>query len=194
MSKNLRYLIPLIIFAVVAAFLYKGLSLNPREVPSPFINKPAPDFSLQKLHSMSEQFSNKDMQGKVWLLNVWASWCVACRQEHPLLVQMARRGLVPIYGLNYKDAPSQAKQWLKQHGNPYELSVVDYEGKVGIDYGVYGVPETFVIDKRGIIRHKVIGPISPNTLQNCVMPLVQILEQEDPQVVPTEYKGVEACA
>ena len=194
MSRNIRFLLPLIIFIVVAGFLYKGLSLNPREVPSPFINKPAPDFSLQKLDNMSEQFSNKDMLGKVWLLNVWASWCVACRQEHPLLVQMARRGDVPIYGLNYKDAPTQARQWLKQHGDPYVLSAVDYQGNVGIDYGVYGVPETFVIDKRGIIRHKVIGPISFNVLNECVMPLVKVLEQEDPQIVPTEYKGVEGCA
>ena len=194
MSRNIRFILPLIIFIVVAGFLYKGLSLNPREVPSPFINKPAPDFSLQKLANMSEQFSNKDMLGKVWLLNVWASWCVACRQEHPLLVQMARRGDVPIYGLNYKDAPTQARQWLKQHGDPYVLSAVDYQGNVGIDYGVYGVPETFVIDKRGIIRHKVIGPISFNILNECVMPLVKVLEQEDPQVVPTEYKGVEGCA
>lgn len=194
MSRNIRFLIPLIIFIVVAGFLYKGLSLNPREVPSPFINKPAPDFSLQKLDNMSEQFSNKDMLGKVWLLNVWASWCVACRQEHPLLVQMARRGTVPIYGLNYKDAPTQARQWLKQHGDPYVLSAVDYQGNVGIDYGVYGVPETFVIDKRGIIRHKVIGPVSFNILNECVMPLVKVLEQEDPQVTPAEYKGVEGCA
>jgi cytochrome c biogenesis protein CcmG/thiol:disulfide interchange protein DsbE len=194
MSRNIRFLLPLVIFIVVAAFLYKGLSLNPREVPSPFINKPAPDFSLQKLDNMSEQFSNKDMLGKVWLLNVWASWCVACRQEHPLLVQMARRGQVPIYGLNYKDAPTQARQWLKQHGDPYVLSAVDYQGNVGIDYGVYGVPETFVIDKRGIIRHKVIGPISSGILNECVMPLVKVLEQEDPQVMPVEYKGVEGCA
>jgi cytochrome c biogenesis protein CcmG/thiol:disulfide interchange protein DsbE len=194
MSRNIRFLLPLIIFIVVAAFLYKGLSLNPREVPSPFINKPAPDFALQKLDNMSEQFSNKDMLGKVWLLNVWASWCVACRQEHPLLVQMARRGAVPIYGLNYKDAPTQARQWLKQHGDPYELSAVDYQGNVGIDYGVYGVPETFVIDKRGIIRHKVIGPITSGILNQCVMPLVKMLEQEDPQVTPVEYKGVEGCA
>lgn len=194
MAKNLRYLIPLIIFIVLAGFLYRGLSLKPREVPSPYINKPAPDFRLQNLHNMSEQFSNQDMKGKVWLLNVWASWCVACRQEHPLLVQMARKGDVPIYGLNYKDAPTQARQWLKQHGNPYELSVVDYEGKVGIDYGVYGVPETFVIDKRGVIRHKVIGPISNTVLRDCVMPMVSILEQEDEQVVPTEYKEIKACA
>lgn len=193
MSRNLRYLLPLIIFIVVSGFLYKGLFLDPHRVPSPFINKPAPDFTLQKLENMSEQFSNKEMLGKVWLLNVWASWCVACRQEHPVLIQMARQRDVPIYGLNYKDAPSAAKQWLKQRGNPYELNAVDYKGDVGINYGVYGVPETFIIDKRGIIRHKVIGPITQEILHECVIPLVKILDGEDPQVTPTEYKGVKAC-
>jgi len=105
-----RYIVPLVIFIVLAGFLFVGLGLNPREVPSPFINKPAPDFQLQKLDSMNEIFSNKEMLGKVWLLNVWASWCVACRQEHPILVEMARKGDVPIYGLNYKDAPTQARR------------------------------------------------------------------------------------
>ena len=174
-----RYLVPLIIFIVLAGFLYAGLSLKPREVPSPFINKPAPEFQLQKLNSMNELFSNKDMMGKVWLLNVWASWCVACRQEHPVLVEMARRGEVPIYGLNYKDAPTNARRWLEQHGDPYVLSAVDYQGKVGIDYGVYGVPETFIIDKQGVIRHKVIGPISYQELQKCVMPVVNELNKRD---------------
>lgn len=174
-----RYLVPLIIFVVLAGFLYVGLGLKPREVPSPFIDKPAPNFQLQKLHSMNELFSNNDMKGKVWLLNVWASWCVACRQEHPVLVEMARRGEVPIYGLNYKDAPTKARRWLEEHGNPYKLSAVDYEGKVGIDYGVYGVPETFIIDKQGVIRHKVIGPISYPELQNCVMPVVNELKKRD---------------
>lgn len=174
----LKYLTPLIIFLVIGGFLFKGLYLNPREVPSPFINKPAPDFSLQQLHEADKTFSNKDMLGKVWLLNVWASWCVACRQEHPLLVQMKRMGEIPLYGLNYKDAPSAAKGWLQQHGNPYELSIVDYEGKVGIDYGVYGVPETFVIDKKGIIRHKVIGPLDVKELREVVMPLFKELQGE----------------
>lgn len=174
-----RYMVPLIIFIVLAGFLYTGLSLKPREVPSPFINKPAPEFQLQNLHSMNELFSNNDMKGKVWLLNVWASWCVACRQEHPVLIEMARRDEVPIYGLNYKDAPTNARRWLDQHGDPYKLSAVDYEGKVGIDYGVYGVPETFIIDKQGVIRHKVIGPVSVQELQNCVMPVVNELKKRD---------------
>jgi len=174
-----RYLVPLIIFIVLAGFLFVGLNLNPREVPSPFINKPAPDFQLQKLDAMNELFSNKDMQGKVWLLNVWASWCVACRQEHPVLVDMSRRGEVPIYGLNYKDSPNNAKRWLSEHGDPYVVSPVDYQGKVGIDYGVYGVPETFIIDKQGVIRHKVIGPISYKELKDCVMPVVNELNKHD---------------
>lgn len=174
----LKYLAPLAIFLVLAGFLYKGLSLKPHEVPSPFINKPAPDFALQKLDDMSTKFSNKEMLGKVWLLNVWASWCVACRAEHPLLVQMAREGTIPVYGLNYKDLPSNAKAWLDEHGDPYVLSAVDYEGKVGIDYGVYGVPETFIIDKKGVIRHKVIGPLTADELQNKVAPLVKELESE----------------
>lgn len=174
-----RYLVPLVIFIVLTGFLYVGLNLNPREVPSPFINKPAPDFQLQKLDSMNELFSNKDMLGKVWLLNVWASWCVACRQEHPVLVDVARRGDLPVYGLNYKDAPSAARRWLEEHGDPYQLSVVDYQGNVGIDYGVYGVPETFIIDKQGVIRHKVIGPISYQELQNCIKPLYNELTKRD---------------
>lgn len=173
-----KYYMPLALVLVVAGFLYKGLSLKPHEIPSPFINKPAPDFNLQQLYSMEEHFSNKDMLGKVWLLNVWASWCVACRQEHPLLVQISRSKEIPLYGLNYKDAPTDARRLLDQHGNPYVVSIVDYDGKVGIDYGVYGVPETFVIDKKGIIRHKVIGPLTRSELQDVVKPLVKELEGE----------------
>lgn len=186
-----RYLVPLIVFIVVAGFLFVGLGLNPREVPSPFINKPAPEFTLQKLHEPETTFSSKEMLGKVWILNVWASWCVACRSEHPLLVQLGRSKLVPLYGLNYKDVPSEAKNWLRQLGDAYEASLIDYEGKVGIDYGVYGVPETFVIDKQGIIRHKVIGPVTPTSLDGCVLPLVKKLQEAPAQTVVTrdEIKG-----
>lgn len=187
----LRYIVPLVLFLVIAGFLLIGLDLNPREVPSPFIDKPAPAFSLQKLHEPQARFGTEDMRGKVWLLNVWASWCVACRSEHPLLVQLSRANLVPIYGLNYKDVPSDAKQWLQQLGNPYIASMVDYEGKVGIDYGVYGVPETFVIDKQGVIRHKVIGPVTPAALDNCVLPLVKKMQQAPATqvVLRTEVEG-----
>jgi cytochrome c biogenesis protein CcmG/thiol:disulfide interchange protein DsbE len=189
-----RYLVPLFIVLFIGVFLFVGLGLNPREVPSQFINKPAPEFSLQKLHNMSETFSKQDMQGKVWMLNVWASWCVACRQEHPVLVNMARRGEVPLYGLNYKDAPSQARGWLDQHGDPYLLSIVDYEGKVGIDYGVYGVPESFIIDKQGVIRHKVTGPLTTTELKKCVLPIVRELKQTEQANVAVISELRKQCA
>ena len=189
----LRFIVPLVAFLVVSVFLYVGLDLKPREVPSPFIDKPAPTFSLQKLHDPEAYFSTQDMIGKVWLLNVWASWCAACRSEHPLLVQLSRADIVPIYGLDYKDVPSDGKRWLNELGNPYLASLIDYEGKIGIDYGVYGVPETFVIDKQGVIRHKVIGPLTPSALDKCVLPLVKKLQQATAQQVVTRVE-VEGCA
>jgi len=173
----MRFAVPLIVFVVIVGFLWVGLGLNPREVPSPLIDKPAPDFTLRQLHDPEKSFSNKDMLGKAWMLNVWASWCVACRQEHPLLVQMSRAKLFPVVGLNYKDTAADANRWLMEGGDPYVLSAMDMKGDVGIDYGVYGVPESFIIDKQGIIRHKVIGPLGPAELQNCVRPLIRELEQ-----------------
>lgn len=176
--KNLKYYIPLIVVVSLGFLFWVGLGGKPRHVPSQFINQPAPNFNLQNLHQMQERISNNDLKGKVWLLNVWASWCVACRQEHPVLVDMARAGEVPLYGLNHKDRPSDAKAWLNQHGDPYKLSLVDYDGTTGIDYGVYGVPETFIIDKQGVIRHKVTGPLSYQELSKCVMPVVKHLQQD----------------
>ena len=172
-----RFLLPLGIFIVLVGFLAIGLNLNPREVPSPLINKPAPAFELPQLHKPEATFSPKDMQGKVWLLNVWASWCVSCRQEHPLLVELAKSGLVPIYGLNYKDPRDDAMRWLKQFGDPYVLSIIDAEGRIGIDYGVYGVPETYVIDKAGVIRLKQIGPVTQDALEKTILPLVAELSK-----------------
>lgn len=174
----MRYLIPLFAFIVLAAFLLVGLTLNPRQVPSPLIDKPAPIFQLNHLHEPDRLMSSKDNLGKVWLLNVWASWCVACRDEHPLLVQLANSGIVPIYGLNYKDERTTALQWLKRYGDPYMISIVDPDGKVGIDYGVYGVPETYVIDKKGIIRHKQIGPVTVDSLQKTIIPLIIELQKQ----------------
>ncbi len=174
----MRYLMPLIVFMVLAVFLFAGLSLNPRQVPSPLIDKPAPEFELSQLHEPEKILSSKDNMGKVWLLNVWASWCVACRDEHPLLVQLANSGLVPVYGLNYKDESATAMQWLRQYGDPYEVSVVDPEGRVGIDYGVYGVPETYVIDKQGIIRHKQIGPVTVKSMEETIIPLIIELQRQ----------------
>lgn len=171
-----RYLIPLGIFIVLLIFLGMGLRLNPHEVPSPLIGKPAPDFMLSQVADAGQQMSRRDLLGKVTLLNVWASWCVACRHEHPLLVDLANSGQVAIYGLNYKDRREDAVRWLAQFGNPYEVSAFDVEGDVGLDYGVYGVPETYIIDREGIIRHKVIGPLTVETLNEEVLPLIRELQ------------------
>jgi len=173
--KALRFAIPLAVFVALAAFLAVGLTRDPREVPSPFIGKPAPDFKLTQLADEKLAFAPEDMKGKVWLLNVWASWCVSCRVEHPLLVEMSKKNVVPIVGLNYKDGRGEGMQWLQRFGNPYSLSAFDADGKVGIDYGVYGVPETFVIDKKGVIRYKQIGPITPEALEKTLLPLIREL-------------------
>lgn len=174
----MRYLMPLAIFMVLAVFLLVGLTLNPRQVPSPLIDKPAPKFQLNQLHEPDKIMSSEDNLGKVWMLNVWASWCVACRDEHPLLVQLANSGIIPIYGLNYKDERNTALQWLKRYGDPYAISIVDTDGKVGINYGVYGVPETYVIDKQGIIRHKQIGPVTVDSLEKTILPLIKELQKQ----------------
>ncbi|WP_374691126.1 DsbE family thiol:disulfide interchange protein [Accumulibacter sp.] len=187
-----RFLWPLIGFGVLVVLLAVGLNLNPRDVPSPLVGKPAPAFALARLDAPERQFSPKEMLGKVWLLNVWASWCVSCRQEHPVLVELAKRQSVPLVGLNYKevrgdgaidssklDAASEKRMvieraggWLARHGDPYALSVLDIDGRVGIDYGVYGVPETYVIDKAGIIRMKHTGPVTPDILAGKILPLL----------------------
>ncbi|MGE5491456.1 MAG: DsbE family thiol:disulfide interchange protein [Actinomycetota bacterium] len=187
-----RFLWPLLGFIALVVLLAVGLNLNPREVPSPLVGKPAPAFNLPVLATPTKTFGPKDMEGKVWLLNVWSSWCVSCRQEHPVLVEFSKRASVPLVGLNYKEvrgdgeidmakvapedekklAIQRADQWLNQHGNPYTLSVLDLDGRVGIDYGVYGVPETYVIDKAGTIRMKHIGPITPDVLGGKILPLI----------------------
>ena len=172
-----RFILPLGIFAVILVFLGVGLRLNPREIPSPFIGKPAPAFKLTQLHDPDKMITTQDMLGKVWLLNVWASWCVSCRQEHPVLMSFAKTGTVPIVGLNYKDARDDGKGWLAQFGNPYVTSAFDSDGRVGIDYGVYGVPETFVIDKRGVIRMKYTGPLTQEIIGQKLIPLIQELNR-----------------
>jgi cytochrome c biogenesis protein CcmG/thiol:disulfide interchange protein DsbE len=169
--------LPLGIFSALVILLGVGLTLNPREVPSPLIGKPAPHFELPQLHAPDKTFSAKDMLGKVWLLNVWASWCVACREEHPVLLDLAKSGVVPIYGLNYKDERKDGVAWLQRLGDPYQLSAYDIKGGVGIDYGVYGVPETYVIDKRGVIRYKKIGVVTPEILKQKILPLINELNR-----------------
>jgi len=170
--RLVKYGVPLVLFVALAVFLAVGLTRDPREVPSPFIDKPAPAFTLEALHEPKQPFSPEQMKGKVWLLNVWASWCVSCRVEHPLLVEMSKRNDVPIVGLDYKDERGAGLQWLSKMGNPYVVSAFDFEGKVGIDYGVYGVPETFVIDKAGVIRRKFVGPVTAQTVRDEIVPLV----------------------
>jgi cytochrome c biogenesis protein CcmG/thiol:disulfide interchange protein DsbE len=167
---------PFVVFVALAIFLYIGLGLNPHEVPSPLINKPAPAFTLPQLHDTTKRFSSQDMKGQVWLLNVWASWCVSCREEHPVLMVLSRKNIVPIYGLDYKDKNEDGEAWLRNGGNPYTLVATDADGRVGIDYGVYGVPETYVIDKQGVIRYKQIGAITHENLQNKILPLIAELQ------------------
>ena len=172
----MRFLIPLVVFVVLVGFLYKGLALDPSEVPTPLLNKPAPAFKLQELQNASQTLSPADLRGKVWLLNVWASWCVSCREEHPVLLRYSKTGEVPIYGLDYKDTREDAMRWLQQLGNPYVNVGFDTDGQVGIDYGVYGVPETYVIDRQGVIRHKHIGPITDAVWRDEIMPIVRKLK------------------
>ncbi len=169
--------IPFAIFVVLVAFLAIGLKLNPREVPSPLFGKPAPAFSAPRLHAPEKTLSNVDMLGKVWMLNVWASWCVACRVEHPVLMNFAKTNTLPIIGLDYKDTAVDGTKWLAQHGDPYETSITDPDGRIGINFGVYGVPETFIIDKAGVIRHKHIGPVTDTALKDTIVPLVRELQK-----------------
>lgn len=172
-----RFVIPLVLFVVLVVFLAIGLRRDPREIPSPLINKPAPSFQLAQLKDPGKTFSADEMKGKVWLLNVWASWCFSCREEHPYLLQYARTGNIPIYGLNSKDKREDALGWLAELGDPYVLSVSDLDGRVGIDYGVYGAPETYLIDRGGVIRFKYVGPITPDIWEKQILPLAKELNQ-----------------
>jgi cytochrome c biogenesis protein CcmG/thiol:disulfide interchange protein DsbE len=174
----LRYLIPLVIFVVLAIFLAIGLTRDPHELKSVLINKPAPAFRVPQLKAADKTISNEDMRGKVWLLNVWASWCVACREEHPYLIEYAKSGVVPIYGLNYKDRREEALATLDELGDPYITSAVDLDGRVGIDFGVYGAPETYVIDQGGTIRFKYVGPMMPDVWKEKILPVVQELNRQ----------------
>jgi len=172
-----KFLIPLLLFVVLVIFLAVGLNRNPQELPSPLINKQAPAFEIPQLAEANKTFSPASMKGQVWILNVWASWCVACREEHPVLVELAKSQVAPVIGLDYKDKREDALAMLTRQGNPYLLSAFDGNGRVGIDYGVYGVPETYVIDKAGIIRFKHIGPLTMQLLNQKIFPLVSELKK-----------------
>ena len=171
-------LIPFALFVILLILLGVGLRLDPREVPSPLVGKPAPDFRLPTLQDPHVFLSKQSLLGKVYLLNVWASWCTSCRQEHPLLVEVAHAHAIDLYGLDYKDRREDALQWLTEFGNPYQSVAVDEDGRVGIDYGVYGVPESYLIDKKGVIRYKYIGPITPEKLETQLLPFVKQLAAE----------------
>jgi cytochrome c biogenesis protein CcmG, thiol:disulfide interchange protein DsbE len=175
--RSLKYLIPVALFLVLVAFLLMGLGRDPREIPSPLIGKPAPAFRLPLLQQPAQAFTPAEMRGQVWLLNVWASWCVPCLVEHPVLLQLARDKSVPIVGFNYKDAPADATAWLGKHGDPFMTVVADRSGRAALDYGVYGVPETFLIDKAGNIRFKHVGPLTPEVVARRLLPLVRELSQ-----------------
>ena len=174
----MRFIIPLVLFLILSVFLYKGLGRDTREVPSPLIGKPAPAFSLPTLQEPGKQFSPKEMLGRVWLLNVWASWCEACKDEHPILMQFATEKVLPIVGVDYKDKRDDGIGTLKKAGDPYNLVISDADGKVGFDYGVYGVPETYVIDKTGVIKFKLIGPVTAQNLRDTLMPLISELQSK----------------
>lgn len=170
-SRAIRFLLPLAVFLAIAFFLWRGLALNPREVPSPLIGKPAPAFEVPLLGDESKRLSSAGLHGQVYLLNVWGSWCVSCRDEHPVLVQLAKQRRIPIYGLNWKDKREDAMAWLARFGDPYVGSGVDRDGKVAIDFGVYGAPETYLIDRAGVIRFKYTGPLTWQVIEEKVMPL-----------------------
>ncbi len=175
-----RYLIPLALFVLIAVFLGIGLKLDPKEVPSPLIGKPAPAFELPSLENPEKTVSTADFKGKIWLFNVWATWCVSCRAEHETLVEFSRQNVLPIVGLNYKDDADAAKQWLATLGNPYIVNAFDKKGRVGIDWGVYGTPETYLIDQQGIIRFKQIGAVTPKVIQDKLLPMIKSLRENPP--------------
>ncbi len=174
--KSIKFFIPLVVFIALAVALYIGLHKDPRLVPSPLVDKPAPAFNVAQVGDASKTISAVDLKGEVWLFNIWASWCASCRVEHPLLNEMAKQNIIKIVGLNYKDKREDAQAWLSRFGNPYMVSAHDLDGRIGIDYGVYGAPETFLIDKAGIIRWKHIGPLSPEVIERDLLPKIKALK------------------
>lgn len=176
-GSRLAGYIPLVVFIVMAVFFAIGLTMNPRDIPSPLLGKPVPEFSLPPVQGRTLGLSSADLRGQVSLVNVFASWCVACREEHPVLMGLKEKGVVPVHGLNYKDKPDDAQAWLNQLGDPYTRTGADISGRVAIDWGVYGVPETFVIDRDGRIVHKHIGPITAQALRDTIMPIINTLQK-----------------
>jgi len=171
------YLLPIAVFAGIGVLLYAGLFRDPTLVPSPLVGKPVPEFALGPVQGRELGLSSQDLRAEVSLVNVFASWCVACRDEHPLFLALQREDVLPIHGINYKDAPEDAAAWLDALGDPYTRIGADLDGRVGIDWGVYGVPETFVVDRNGHIAYKHIGPVTPRVLDEIILPLVRALRE-----------------
>ena len=176
--RRLRHLIPIALFVALAVAFGWALTHNPRDIPSALIGKPVPQFNLPPVQGRTLGLSDTDLSGEVSLVNVFASWCVACRDEHPLFIRMKAESIVPIHGLNYKDRPADAARWLDTLGDPYTRTGADIDGRVAIDWGVYGVPETFVIAKDGRIAHKHIGPLTPQAVEDTILPLIRRLRQQ----------------
>ena len=177
---KLGALIPLVLFILLVAVLAVGLTRDPSVVESPLVGKPLPQFMLPTLKDPAQVFSSTDLAGQVYLLNVWGSWCIACRDEHPLLMQLAKRKTIPIYGFNYKDTRENALRWLAQFGDPYSRIAFDNDGRTAIDLGVYGAPETFLVDDGGIIVYKHVGPITAGVWQTELLPLINKLQVATP--------------
>lgn len=175
-----RRALPIAIFVVLLAILGYGLTRNPSLVSSPLIGKPLPDFSLPQLHEAKNTIGNYDLRGSPYLLNVWASWCAACRIEHPLLMQVAEQRMLPIYGVNYRDKREDALAWLERYGNPYEAVIFDERGDLGLDLGVYGAPETFLVDRNNVIVYKHIGPITDEVWAEELHPKIIELQTSKP--------------
>jgi cytochrome c biogenesis protein CcmG/thiol:disulfide interchange protein DsbE len=171
--QKLKFIIPLALFALLGMALLKGLSLNPREVPSPLIGKPAPEFVLPSLQDASYPVSSSELRGQPWVLNVWGTWCGGCRQEHDTLLAIARQKAVPIVGLNWKDDNAMAQDWLRQLGNPYAVVAEDREGRTAIDWGVYGAPETFLIGPDGVVLYKHIAPMTMEVWTQEFLPRIE---------------------
>ena len=182
MLRRALFVLPVVIFAGMATWFAIGLQRNPSNIPSVLIDKPAPDFELPPLLDDVPGLATADLVGEVALVNVFASWCVPCRAEHPLLMRLVENDVLPIYGLNYKDKKEDATAWLAELGNPYDRIGHDLSGRVGIEWGVYGVPETYLIDRRGIIRYKRVGQLYPDLLDDTILPLIDCLQKDPDQV------------
>jgi cytochrome c biogenesis protein CcmG/thiol:disulfide interchange protein DsbE len=179
LTQIMRYLVPLLVFAIILIFLWLGLQQNPREIPSPLLNKPMPTFTAMSLDDQPAPLTDQIFLNHVTVLNVWASWCMSCQAEHPFLMDISKKGQFMLYGLDYKDTREAATDYLKQHGNPYMVDIYDPKGQLGINLGVYGTPETFVIDQNGIIRYKYAGPITPDVWEKDFIPVLQDLTNND---------------